>query len=72
MKAITASLLLMDQRRARKQGAAQPRDEIAVETEVVGVLYGDSSARRRAYDTRTAPACLETGMGNNDHGRAGA
>ncbi len=48
-------LTLIGWHRAREHDTAQPRDEVAVEAEVIGVLYGDSSARRRAHDTHTVP-----------------
>ena len=55
VKAITAGLRVIGRHRAREQDEAQPRDEIAVEAEVIRVLYGDSSARRRAHDTHACP-----------------
>jgi hypothetical protein len=55
VKATTIGLLLTGRHHTRDQDTAQPRDEIAVEARVIGALYGDSSARRQAYDTHACP-----------------
>jgi hypothetical protein len=50
--ALAISLLFMGWQRACEYVDVRSRDDVAVEAEVIRALYGDSSGRRRARDTR--------------------
>ena len=53
--ALRISVLFAGWQRAREQVPALTRDEVAVETEVLRVLYGDPVSRRDAYGTSPGP-----------------